>query len=184
MNEDLKFIIDSAKESMDDSIVHLEKEFRRIRAGKATPAMLASVMVDYYGTQTPLSQIANVSTMDAHTITVQPYEKSMLQEVERGVMFANLGFNPMNNGDIIIIAVPPLTEDRRKDLAKQAKAASEKSKVSLRNDRKEAMQEIKGTDVSEDEKSNAEADIEKLVKSYSLSIEKLASEKEVEIMKV
>lgn len=184
MNEDLKFIIDSAKESMDGSIVHLEKEFRRIRAGKATPAMLASVMVDYYGTQTPLSQIANVSTMDAHTITVQPYEKSMLQEIERGVMFANLGFNPMNNGDIIIIAVPPLTEDRRKDLAKQAKAASEKAKVSLRNDRKEAMQEIKNTDVSEDEKGNAEIDIQNMVKGYSDKIEKLTSDKEVEIMKV
>jgi len=184
MNEDLKFIIDSAKESMDDSIVHLEKEFRRIRAGKATPAMLASVMVDYYGTQTPLSQIANVSTMDAHTITVQPWEKNMLQEIERGIMFANLGFNPMNNGDIIIIAVPPLTEDRRKELAKQAKAASEKAKVSLRNDRKEAMQEIKNTDVSEDEKGNAEIDVQNMVKTYSDKIEKLASEKEVEIMKV
>ena len=184
MNEDLKFIIDSAKESMDDSIVHLEKEFRRIRAGKATPAMLASVMVDYYGTQTPLSQIANESTMDAHTITVQPWEKNMLQEIERGIMFANLGFNPMNNGDIIIIAVPPLTEDRRKELAKQAKAASEKAKVSLRNDRKEAMQEIKNTDVSEDEKGNAEIDVQNMVKTYSDKIEKLASEKEVEIMKV
>ncbi|PCI35813.1 MAG: ribosome recycling factor [Flavobacteriaceae bacterium] len=184
MNEDLKFIIDSTKESMNDSIVHLEKEFRRIRAGKATPAMLTSVMVDYYGTQTPLSQIANVSTMDAHTITVQPWEKNMLQEIERGVMFANLGFNPMNNGDIIIIAVPPLTEDRRKELAKQAKAESEKAKVSLRNDRKEAMQEIKNTDVSEDEKANAEIDIQNLVKGFTEKIEKISSEKEAEIMKV
>ncbi len=184
MNEELKFIIDSTKESMNDSIVHLEKEFRRIRAGKATPAMLASVMVDYYGTQTPLSQISNVSTMDAHTITVQPYEKNMLQEIERGVMFANLGFNPMNNGDIIIIAVPPLTEDRRKELAKQAKAASEKAKISLRNDRKEAMQEIKNTDVSDDEKANAEIDIQNLVKTYTEKSERLASEKEIEIMKV
>jgi len=184
MNEDLKFIIDSAKESMGGSIVHLEKEFRRIRAGKATPAMLTSVMVDYYGTQTPLSQIANVSTMDAHTITVQPWEKNMLQEIERGIMFANLGFNPMNNGDIIIIAVPPLTEDRRKELAKQAKAEAEKAKVSLRNDRREAMQDIKNTDVSDDEKSNAEVDIEKLVKTFTEKIDTLASEKEVEIMKV
>ena len=109
MNEELQFIIDSTKELMQNAITHLEKEFRNIRAGKATPAMLGSVTVDYYGSQTPLTQVANVGTMDAHTITVQPWEKNMLQEIERAIMIANLGFNPMNNGETIIINVPALT---------------------------------------------------------------------------
>lgn len=120
MNEEIEFIIDSAKEAMDAAIKHLEKQLVNIRAGKATPSMLGSVMVDYYGAQTPLNQVANVNTPDGRTISVQPWEKSMLQEIERGIMVANLGFNPMNNGETIIINVPPLTEERRKELAKQA----------------------------------------------------------------
>ena len=122
MNEELKFVLDSAKEAMDNAVKHLEKEFVNIRAGKASPAMLGSVMVEYYGSQTPLSQVANVNTPDGRTITVQPWEKSMLQEIERAIMIANLGFNPMNNGESIIINVPALTEERRKELAKQAKS--------------------------------------------------------------
>ncbi len=110
MNEDIKFILDTAQEAMDNAIKHLEKQFGNIRAGKASTAMLGSVMVDYYGSQTPLNQVANVNTPDGRTISVQPWEKSMLQEIERGIMLANLGFNPMNNGEMIIINVPPLTE--------------------------------------------------------------------------
>ena len=125
MNEDIQFIIDTTKEAMDAALKHLAKQFTNIRAGKASPAMLGSVMVDYYGSQTPLSQVANVNTPDGRTITVQPWEKNMLQEIERGIMIANLGFNPMNNGDTIIINVPPLTEERRRDLAKQAKSEAE-----------------------------------------------------------
>ena len=113
MNEELAFIIDSTRELMQNAIAHLEKEFRNIRAGKATPAMLGGVTVEYYGSQTPLSQVANISTMDAHTITVQPWEKKMLHEIEKAIMIANLGFNPMNNGEIIIINVPVLTDERR-----------------------------------------------------------------------
>lgn len=184
MNEELDFIIDSTKELMHNAIVHLEKEFRAIRAGKASPAMLSSVQVDYYGSQTPLSQVANVSTMDAHTITVQPWEKNMLSEIEKAIMNANLGFNPMNNGELIIINVPALTEERRKDLSKQAKAEAEHAKVSIRNDRREAMHEIKKTDASEDMKANAEVDIQKLTDEYSKQVEDHYKIKDEEIMKV
>ena len=118
MNEDIQFILDTSQQKLwTNAIKHLEKQFANIRAGKASPSMLGSVMVDYYGSQTPLSQVANVNTPDGRTITVQPWEKSMLQEIERGIMIANLGFNPMNNGETIIINVPPLTEERRRDLS-------------------------------------------------------------------
>ncbi|MDV7186163.1 ribosome recycling factor [Lutibacter sp. TH_r2] len=184
MNEELKFIIDSTKELMQNSIVHLEKEFRNIRAGKANPSMLGSVSVDYYGAKTALSQVANVGTMDAHTITVQPWEKNMLQEIEKAIMIANLGFNPMNNGEMIIINVPALTEERRKELSKHAKAEAEVAKVSIRNDRREAMNEIKKTDASEDMKSNAEVDIQKLTDKFSADVDSLYKVKDEEIMKV
>ena len=136
MTEEIEFILDSTKESMVGSIAHLEKEFLNIRAGKASPQMLGSVFVDYYGAQTPLSQIANVNIPDARTITIQPYEKNMLQTIEKAIMVANIGFNPMNNGDVIIINVPALTEERRRDLVKQAKAESEDAKIGIRNARK------------------------------------------------
>ncbi|MFP4844227.1 ribosome recycling factor [Winogradskyella sp. PE311] len=184
MNEDIKFIIDTAKEAMDAALKHLEKQLINIRAGKASPAMLGSVMVDYYGSQTPLSQVANVNTPDGRTISVQPWEKSMLQEIERGIMHANLGFNPMNNGETIIINVPPLTEERRKDLAKQAKAETEDAKVGVRNARKEAMNDIKKSDVSEDLQGNAEIDIQSLTDSYVKKIDEILDVKEKEIMTV
>lgn len=184
MNEEIDFIIDSAKEQMENAIAHLEKELRNIRAGKATPSMLAGVMVDYYGSQTPLSQVSNVNTPDGQTISVQPWEKAMLQEIERGIMFANLGFNPMNNGEMIIISVPPLTEERRLQLAKQAKAATEHDKVSVRNARKDANNEIKKTDVSDDTKKNAEASIQDLTDKYTKVIDEMYAKKEVDIMTV
>ena len=184
MDEELDFIIDSTKELMQNSILHLEKEFRNIRAGKASPAMIGSVMVDYYGSLTPITQVANISTMDAHTITVQPWEKKMLQTIEKAIMIANLGFNPMNNGDIIIINVPALTEERRLELSKQAKAAAEYAKVSIRNDRREAMHEIKKAEASEDMKANAEVDIQNLTDEYSKSVDDHYKIKDEEIMKV
>jgi len=184
MNEELNFIIDSTKELMAKAITHLEKEFKNIRAGKASPAMLGSVTVDYYGTQTPLSQVANVGTMDAHTITVQPWEKNMLHEIEKAIMIANLGFNPMNNGEMVIINVPVLTEERRKQLSKQAKAEAETAKVSIRNDRREAMNEIKKTDASEDMKANAEVDIQNLTDKYIEIVDEHYKIKDQEIMKV
>ena len=184
MNEDIKFILDTAKEAMTNAIKHLEKEFVNIRAGKASPAMLGSVMVEYYGSQTPLSQVANVNTPDGRTITVQPWEKSMLQEIERGIMIANLGFNPMNNGETIIINVPPLTEERRKELAKQAKSEAEDAKIGVRNARKDAMNDIKKTDVSEDVQKNSEIDIQELTDSYVKKIDQILDVKENEIMTV
>ena len=184
MNEELNFVIESAEELMQNAIEHLEQEFRNIRAGKATPSMLGSVTVEYYGAQTPLTQVSNVGTMDAHTITVSPYEKSMLHEIERAIMAANLGFNPMNNGETIIINVPVLTEERRRELSKQAKAEAEHAKVSIRNDRREAMHEIKKVDASEDMKSNAEGDIQALTDKFSKKIDDLYAIKDAEIMKV
>lgn len=185
MNEDIKFILDTAKEAMDAAVKHLEKEFINIRAGKATPAMLGSVMVEYYGSQTPLNQVANVNTPDGRTITVQPWEKSMLQEIERGIMIANLGFNPMNNGETIIINVPPLTEERRKELSKQAKAEAEDAKVGVRNARKEANNDLKHLDdISEDQQKNAEIDIQEMTDSYVKKIDQLFEVKDNEIMTV
>jgi len=185
MNEDIEFILDSAQESMDNAIKHLEKQFANIRAGKASPAMLGGVMVNYYGSQTPLNQVSNVNTPDGRTITVQPWERSMLQEIEKGILIANLGFNPMNNGETIIINVPPLTEERRRDLAKQAKAEAEDAKIGVRSARKDANNEIKrADDISEDLKKNAEIDIQQLTDKYVRKIDELLEVKEKEIMTV
>ena len=184
MNEEIKFLLDATKESMDGAIVHLEKEFMKIRAGKASPSMLSNVKVDYYGSQTPLSQVANINTPDARTISVQPWEKSMLQEIEKAIMVANLGFNPMNNGDFVIINVPPLTEERRRDLVKQAKAEAEDAKVSVRTARQDANKEIRELDISEDLQKNAETDVQELTDTYTKRIDAFLDKKEVEIMKV
>jgi len=184
MNEDVQFILDSTKEGMVDAIKHLEKEFMKIRAGKANPAMLSSVMVDYYGSETPLSQISNINTPDGRTISVQPWEKNMLQPIETAIMNANLGFNPMNNGDFVIINVPPLTEERRIQLTKQAKAAAEHAKIGVRNARQEANKEIRDLDISEDLQKNAEVDVQALTDTYSKKIDAFLEVKEAEIMKV
>ncbi|WP_242202911.1 ribosome recycling factor [Aestuariivivens insulae] len=183
--DDIQFILDTTKEAMDNAIKHLEKQFLNIRAGKANPAMLGSVTVDYYGSQTPLSQVANVNTPDGRTITVQPWEKSMLQEIERAILYANLGFNPMNNGETIIINIPPLTEERRRDLAKQAKAEAEDAKVSIRTARKDANHDIKKLDdVSEDLQKNAEIDVQEMTDKYVSKVDDLFGVKEQEIMTV
>lgn len=184
MDEEIEFILDTAEEAMNKAITHLEKELVSIRAGRATPAMLSTVMVEYYGSQTPLSQVANVNTPDARTLSIQPWEKSMLQEIEKAIQMANLGFNPMNNGDLIMINVPPLTEERRKNLAKQAKAEAEDAKVGVRNARKEANNDLKKVDASEDVIKSAEDDVQKLTDKFvKIADEKLAV-KEKEIMTV
>ncbi|APZ45239.1 ribosome recycling factor [Polaribacter reichenbachii] len=184
MDEEIEFILDTAKEAMNNAIAHLEKELRSIRAGKATPAMLSTVMVDYYGSQTPLGQVANVNTPDARTLSIQPWEKNMLQPIEKAIQIANLGLNPMNNGDVIMINVPPLTEERRVGLAKQAKAEAEHAKVGVRNARKDANNDIKKTDISDDMKKNAEADVQELTNAYTKNIEDILAVKEKEIMTV
>ena len=143
MTEELQMIYDEFKNSNNRSISHLEAELTKIRAGKATPSMLSSVMVDYYGSPTPIQQVANITTMDARTITVQPWEKAMLNEIAKGIINSNLGFAPQNNGEVLIISVPPLTEERRRDLVKRAKAEAEHAKVAIRNNRKDALDMVK-----------------------------------------
>jgi ribosome recycling factor len=185
--EEIEFILDSTRESMAGSIAHLEKEFLNIRAGKATPQMLGGVFVDYYGSQTPLSQVANINVPDARTITITPWEKNMLHPIEKAIMIANLGFNPMNNGDNIIINVPALTEERRRDLVKQAKAEAEDAKIGIRNARKDANTDIKKLEkegTSEDVCKTAEEDVQKLTDSFIKKIEEHLVVKEAEIMKV
>tara|TARA_B100001093_G_scaffold68056_2_gene58175 strand:- start:15546 stop:16097 length:552 start_codon:yes stop_codon:yes gene_type:complete len=182
--EEIEFIIEACKESMSNSIDHLERELLNIRAGKANPSMLSSVRVEYYGSLTPLSQIANISTPDSQTISVQPWEKDKLQDIEKAIMIANLGFNPMNNGESIIISIPPLTEERRRELVKISKVEIEQAKVSVRNARKEANNEIKKTDSSTDQKAISEDDIQNLTDSFIEKIDKIYIIKEKEILSV
>jgi ribosome recycling factor len=182
--EDFKIIIDTIEELMKNSVAHLDKSFLNIRAGKATPMMLNSVSIDYFGTNTPLNQVANINTPNSQTISVQPWDKSIIPEIEKAIITSNLGFNPMNNGESVIINVPPLTEDRRKDLVKQAKAEAENSKISIRTSRKEANSEIKNLSLSKDEMKNAELDIQNLTNNYISLIDEKLQVKEKEIMTV
>ena len=184
MNEEVKFLLDSLKENLEKAILHLEHEFRSIRAGKANPAMLSAVTVDYYGTQTPLGQVANVGTMDAHTLTVQPWEKSLISEIEKSIREADLGFNPTNNGESVIINVPVLTEERRAELAKLASNEAENTKISLRNDRRESLHELKKLELSEDLTNNIEIDIQNLIDKFSKTVEEHLEIKQKEIMTV
>ena len=187
MNEEVQFCIDSASESMDKSIVHFHAELLKIRAGRANPQMLSGVMVDYYGSMTALSQVANVGTPDARTLTVQPWEKGMLSELNKAIINSNLGFSPMDNGEMLIINIPPLTEERRVELTKRSKGEGENCKVSIRSARKDANDEIKrlGKDgLAEDVVKDAEASIQKLTDTYISKVEAILKEKEVEIMKV
>tara|TARA_X000001036_G_scaffold89221_1_gene81512 strand:+ start:141 stop:698 length:558 start_codon:yes stop_codon:yes gene_type:complete len=183
MNEDLEIIFDMAKESMSNAILHLEKKLINIRAGKANPNMLTNVFVDYYGTSTPISQVANINTPDGRTLIVQPWDKSMLQEIEKGIEIANLGFNPMNNGENIIINIPVLTEERRRELVKQAKSEVEEAKIAIRNARKDANNEIKKTeDFSEDLKNNSELDIQEITDKTINKADLIFQKKQAEIM--
>ena len=184
MNEKLDFILKSAEDKMQSSLLHLENELLNIRAGKANPNMLKSVIVDYYGNPTTLGQLANINTPDSKSLIVQPWDKSILQEIEKGIINANLGFNPMNNGDTIIVSIPPLTEERRRELVKIVRNESENSKISIRNIRKDSNHEIKKTDVSDDEKKNYEIDIQKLTDNFMTKIDSVLKVKEKEIMTV
>lgn len=187
MEEELQFIFDSAQEGMEKAIERLEHELARIRAGKASPAMLSSVMVEYYGAMTPLKNVANVNTPDSKTLMIQPFEKGLLDEIEKGIMRANLGFNPGNDGKVVRINIPPLTEERRRDLVKQAKAVAEQAKVSVRNARKDANDEIKALQkdgMSEDTAKVAEADIQEMTTKFSAKVDVLMDEKEKDIMTI
>ena len=184
---EVKLIFDMATEAMEKAITHLEAELSKIRAGKANPAMLEGVKVDYYGTLTPLSQVANVNTQDARSLVVQPWEKSMLTPIEKAIQAANLGLNPQNDGVMIRILVPPLTEERRKELVKKAKAEAEDAKVGLRSARKEAIDEIKKLQkagLPEDEAKGAETKIQQMTDNYTSKCDKHLENKEKEILTV
>ncbi len=179
--------ISSAKDMMNKAINHLEAELVKIRTGKATPSMLDSVMVEYYGAMTPLNQIANVNTPDARTIIIQPWEKNKLQDIERAIINSNLGLAPQNDGSIIRITVPPLTEERRKDMVKIAKAQGEDTKVGIRNARRDALEQIKKLQkegLSEDEAKDVEAKIQQITNEYIAKVDEHVAKKEKEIMTV
>lgn len=187
MTEELEMVYDELRVSNTKTMTHFENELLKVRAGKATPAMLVGVMVEYYGAMTPLQQIANVNTMDARTITVQPFEKNTLNDIAKGIMHANLGLNPQNNGEQLLIAVPPLTEERRRDLVKKAKGEGESGKVGIRNNRKDALDFIKSmkTDgLSEDMTKDAESVIQDITNKFIKKIDDLLEVKEKEIMTV
>ena len=182
--EEIEFIIEACRESMQNSIDHLEKELLNIRAGKANPSMLSSIKLDYYGTMTLLSQLANINTPDSQTISIQPWEKDKLQDIEKAILSANIGFNPMNNGESIIITIPPLTEERRRELVKISKIEIEKAKISIRNARKDANNELKKCEVSTDQKSISEQDIQTLTNEYISKTDSIYIKKEKEILSV
>ena len=182
--EELEFIIEACEESMTNAVKHLERELLNIRAGKANPTMLSSVKLDYYGSTTPLSQVANINTPDAQTLSVQPWEKDKLQDIEKAIQIANLGFNPMNNGESIIISIPPLTEERRKELVKISKSEIEDAKISIRNSRKDANNEIKKIEISTDQKAISEKEIQTLTDNYIIRIDEIFSSKEKEILSI
>ncbi len=187
MDEEVKFAIDSAKEQMEGAIKHLEVELQKVRAGKASPMMLDSVVVAYYGTNQPLKNVANVNTSDARTLVVQPFEKQMLQDIEKAIIDANLGLTPANDGNLIRINVPPLTEERRKELVKQSRTELEHCKVSIRTARKEANDYIKDLvkkGLSEDLGKDAENDVQELTNTYTTKADRHLERKESEIMTV
>mgnify|MGYP000103130114 FL=1 len=183
--EEIEMIIDMSKEQMDKSIQRLEKNLLKIRAGRANPSMLDSIRVDYYGSSTPLSQVSNINTPDARTLSVQPWEKGLIQEIEKSIINSGLGLNPQNNGDVVIINIPPLTEERRKGLVKDARAEGEESKISIRSARKDANDEIKALDgISEDFIKDAEARVQTMTDTYSKKVDTVIDKKEVDILMV
>ena len=187
MNDEIEFTLDEANEGMNLAILHLEKELQKLRAGKASAQMLDGVRIDYYGVSTPIDQTANISTPDARQIIIQPWDKSVLGLIDKAIQAANLGFNPKNEGEILRITVPPLTEERRRDLVKKAKAEAENGKVSIRNIRRianETAKKLKKDGVPEDEVEKLEIDIQKLTDEYIAKVDKLFDIKEKDIMTV
>jgi len=187
MDEEVQMFIDDAEEKMEKSLTHLDSELSKIRAGKANPQMLDGILVDYYGVNTPLNQVSNISTPDPRTIMIQPWEKSMIEPIEKSIMQANIGLTPLNNGELIRITIPALTEERRLVLVKQVKSEGENSKISIRNARKYANDEFKlmqKEGLSEDDAKKAESEVQRLTDDYSKNIDELVEIKEQDIMKI
>ncbi len=187
MLEETTEIIDEANVSMKKANEHFETELVKIRAGKANPTMLDGITVDYYGTPTPINQVGNLSAIDARTLTIQPWEKNMLQPIERAIIAANIGINPQNDGNIIRLFLPPLTEERRRELVKRSNAEGEQAKIAIRNIRRDAIEQIKKAQkegLSEDEAKEAEDEIQSITDTHIVLIEKHLATKEKEIMSV
>lgn len=185
--EELQLYLDDAKESMEKAVAHTQQEFSRIRAGKAMPSMLDGIVVEYYGNPTPINQVASINTPDARSIVIKPWEKKIISDIERAIINSDLGLNPQNDGELIRLNIPPLTEERRKELVKQSKHESENGKISIRNIRKETLHHIKALlkeGLSEDEEKKAEVEVQELTDKYIARIESLLVKKEEEIMKV
>ncbi len=187
MNDLISLQLEDAGEQMEKAVARAENELTKIRAGKAMPSMLDGIFVDYYGNATPLSQVSNINTPDARTLLIQPWEKNMLSVIEKAITDANIGLNPQNDGNVIRLNIPPLTEERRRDLVKKVKEEAEKGRVSVRNIRKEAneaLRKLKNEGISEDEIKTAEGEVQKLTDAYSAKVDKLAEAKEKDIMTV
>lgn len=187
MEEEVQLYIDDTREKMDKAISHLENELLKIRAGKANPHILEGIHVDYYGVNTPLNQVSNISTPDAKTIAIQPWEKNMIEPIEKAIMQANIGITPVNNGELIRLNVPPLTEERRRDLVKQVKSMGENTKVSIRTTRREANDEIKKLQkegLAEDLAKDAEVEVQELTNSFSQKVDDIVTSKEKDIMTI
>lgn len=187
MAEDLNKILADTETAMKKAIGHLEAELTKIRAGKASPTMLDGIMVDYYGNPTPVNQVANVSVLDARTISVQPWEKNMLQNIERAITAANIGINPQNDGNTIRLFMPPLTEERRKELVKKCNVEGENAKISVRNIRRDSIEHIKKLQkdgLSEDASKDAEKEVQDITDRFISMVEKHLEAKEKEIMVV
>ncbi|HEV9036558.1 MAG TPA: ribosome recycling factor [Puia sp.] len=187
MSDDLELILEVARDSMKKALNHLESELVKIRAGKASPSMLEGLTVDYYGSPTVLNQVANISAMDARTLTIQPWEKNMLQPIERAIINANLGVTPQNDGNIIRLFMPPLTEERRREFVKRAGGEGEQSRVAIRNIRRDGIEQIKKLQkdgLSEDEAKDAEKEIQDITDKHISLVEKHLAAKEKEIMAV
>lgn len=187
MSEELELIIEDAEDSMKKAIGFLEVELGKIRAGKANPGMLDGIMVDYYGSPTPINQVANINIMDARTISIQPWEKKTLQTIERAIIAANIGLNPQNDGVNIRLFLPPLTEERRKELVKKSAAEAEQSKVAIRNIRREAIEEIKRLQkegLSEDIAKDSEKEVQEITDKYIALVEKHLAAKEKDVMSI
>lgn len=187
MDELVNMVLDDTRSRMEKSIQHLENELAKIRAGKATPRIVDGIMVEYYGVMTPLSQVANIGTPDVKTVAIQPWEKRMIDPIEKAIMQANIGITPENNGEIIRLNIPPLTEERRKQLVKQVKHEGEDTKVGIRNGRREANDELKKLQkdgLPEDEEKNGETEVQKLTDEYIVEVDKIIEAKEKDIMTV
>ena len=187
MNEEVQLIYEMTRERMEKTIEHLDNELVRIRAGKANIHILDGILVEYYGTPTPLNQVSNISTPDAKTIMIQPWEKTMIDPIEKALMNSNVGITPVNNGEVIRLAIPQLTEERRRELVKQVKTEGENARVSVRNSRRDANDEYKQMQkdgLSEDEAKSAEDDIQKLTDEFTSKVEKIVEAKEEDIMTI